>query len=52
MRLLQSALFFTLTFGDELRLLTNNGATSLELLAHKNTPNSFLGTSWSPTIKE
>ena len=43
MRLLQSASFFTPTLGDELRLLTNNGATSSEPLAHKNAPNSFFG---------
>jgi hypothetical protein len=44
LRFLQSASFFTPTLGDELRLLTNNGATNSEPLAHKNTPNSF----WAP----
>ena len=45
MRLLQSASFFTPTLGNELYLLTNNGATSSELLAHKSAFNSF----WAPT---
>ena len=52
MCLFQSASFFTPTLGNKLRLLTNNGAMISEPLAHKNAPNSCLGTNWSPTIKE
>ena len=44
MRLDQSASFFTPTLGDELRLLTNNGATCSEPLVHNNAPSRFLGT--------
>jgi hypothetical protein len=50
-RLLQSASFFTPTLGDDLRLLTNNGATSSEPPAHKNAPNSFFGHQVGP-VKE
>ena len=52
MHLLQSASFFTPTLGNELCLLTNNGAMSSEPQVHKNAPNSFLGTNWSPIIKQ